>query len=897
MLKNRTIQHPGFEYFETENYNFSSQSNTKSEAMAVGYCAQGPIGEPVRISSISQFINIFGKPENDQEFYLYKGVESVVSKARSIVIIRMPYDNSLSNIIKTDETEVSAIKKYFKVLKGNFAVAKDSTAKYNDLQTAYKNNVTFKTIEFEPDLVSFDDIVKYNSEQFEDDFIIVNKYNEPVSKAGEEYIVSVYGTGNALRHQSLSHNVIDPTPINYFKLTNGVSSIFDENQETKLTYAKKKVFWQTNGDVNTNDEALTVADSYFNECVQYIPTISTYEDFINENIPGIPSATVEFYTDKMVENVVGTEEDYDTLFDNHEPVKSVIINYNDSDAPSFAPLTFDLNGARIEVVNVSKETDYENETLWYMNCEYRLNFYGDNGKLTRSYPLKFIQSTEYGKNYKWKISLKEQFARAELTEEQIKQGLGEYVYYVDQDVANTITVVVSKISPSNFESGRYVFEPVEVFSGSIFKGSVNRSLQQSNYIGDIINFNSNIISFYGKKEYEDYDSSKDSILVEQTTPYRFSVINDGRINTKSEDVFNLEKIIIKQKSLDNGASLDEVLNEMLSKVRNSIVYTYRDVYDFGLTSVLTYCSKNVATDEYYYEPSRFISTELNDTSFLNIGLWKRFVKAFTRHCQYNHKYSMFHADGPRKLVLNGNLSRTGDLKQDPLNIVITGKKAQVVSIRDSSYGETNIQWLEVYNDINYNNTWIPASIKTANSITGNDIINNVWDAPAGHRYGVISDYIRLAINPGYDMCDRLYSNCLNYSIMWPNGTTTIEGQKTQLIDVSALNRINVRRLMIYLERYAQSVSVKYLYQPNTSFTREHIVNDLDSEFSRIKSIGGLYSYRIVCNSENNPPQVIDNNELRISILLQPAKTLEFIVAQFVITKTGVNLEEVDAATF
>ena len=133
--------------------------------------------------------------------------------------------------------------------------------------------------------------------------------------------------------------------------------------------------------------------------------------------------------------------------------------------------------------------------------------------------------------------------------------------------------------------------------------------------------------------------------------------------------------------------------------------------------------------------------------------------------------------------------------------------------------------------------------------------------------------------------------------MWPNGTTTIEGQKTQLIDVSALNRINVRRLMIYLERYAQSVSVKYLYQPNTSFTREHIVNDLDSEFSRIKSIGGLYSYRIVCNSENNPPQVIDNNELRISILLQPAKTLEFIVAQFVITKTGVNLEEVDAATF
>lgn len=895
MARNRTIQHPGFEYFETENYNFSSQVNTKSEALALGYCAQGPVGEPVRISSTSQFIKIFGKPENEQEFYLYKGVESVVSKYRTIIVIRVPYDNTLTKFKKFDTTSFD---KYFKVLKGNFAIAKDSTARYNDLQTAYRNNVTFKTINFEPDLVSFTDIINYNAGQFEDDFVIVNKYNEPVSKLGEEYIVSVYGTGNALRKQSLSYDTHNLDVINYFKLNNeGKSVIFDEDDETKLTFSKRKVYWQTNGDIGPNDETLTVADSYFNsDCIQYIPNITTYEDYILKDIPGLPSATIEFYTDKMLEIFRGNEASYDSLFDTNIPEDYAIINYDSDVDIENTPLTFDLTGAVIEVVNVPPKTDYQSDDIWYINCSYRLNYYDSDGKLERSYPLQAIKSTEYGKNYKWKLSLEEQYARVKLTEDQIKAGYGEYVNFVDQKFSNNITVIVSKIVPSNLESSRYVFEPVEVFSGSIFKGSVNETTKQTNYIGDIINYNSNIISFYGKKEYSDYNEFKDSILIEQTEPYRLSVINDGRIKLDDDEVFNLDKIIIKQSSIDKGASLENIVSELLSKTKNSTTYTYRDVYDFGLSSILTYCSKDIY-DNYLFKPDYFNASELSDGQFLNIGFWKRIVKLFTKHCQYNHKYSMFHADGPRKLVLNGNLSRTNDLNQDPLEIVITGKKAQLVSIRDCAYGETNIQWFEMYNEFTYNTTWIPCSVKLAGNITANDIINNVWDAPAGHRYGVVSNYNRLAINPGYDLSDRLYSNCLNYAVMWPDGVTTIEGQKTQLIEQSALNRINVRRLMIYLERYAQSVSVKYLYQPNNSFTREHILNDLNSEFSRISNIGGLYSYRIVCNASNNPPQVVDNNELRISILLQPARTLEFIVAQFVITKTGVSLEEVDAATF
>ena len=121
---------------------------------------------------------------------------------------------------------------------------------------------------------------------------------------------------------------------------------------------------------------------------------------------------------------------------------------------------------------------------------------------------------------------------------------------------------------------------------------------------------------------------------------------------------------------------------------------------------------------------------------------------------------------------------------------------------------------------------------------------------------------------------------------------TIEGQKTCYYEQSALNRINVRRLMIYLERFVQYIALQYRYQPNNPATRVSLVNNLESEFSRIKIKGGLYDYRIVCDQSNNSDRTIDEGELRITIMVQPVRTVEFIVANFLVTKTGQNLEEI-----
>lgn len=487
--------------------------------------------------------------------------------------------------------------------------------------------------------------------------------------------------------------------------------------------------------------------------------------------------------------------------------------------------------------------------------------------------------------------------------------------FIDPRKDDVITVIVSKIKPSVLESGKSNIVILETFSGSIFKGSVDQVSNESNYIGDIINSSSNFITFYGKPKYDEYNIEEDTILVSNQIPYRFSwkdgssvsaicqyvsetvneytgVKEDGHyeITNVSENEVSLKKAILKAEN--NGLDyVKDVVRLALKKVANNVKYVYRDVYDCGLSSIITFREAD-ETGDYVYNPTRTVATETTSPSFLKSSEWKKVVLEFARHCQFKHKLSMFHADSPRKLVLNGNLSRADDLFQDQDTVVFTPKKIQTISIKDNTYMSQNAQWYEVSDEFNKTMMWIPNSIRLAGDITNNDINGNVWDAPAGHRYGVVKNIARAAFNPETEIQDRLYTNCINYAITWPDTVTTIEGQKTSYSEISTLNRINARRLLIWLERWSQTVSADYIYEPNTSEVREKFVAALEEEFKRCFTLGGLYGYRIVCDATNNPGEVIDRNELRVAIMVQITKTIEFILANFIITKTGVNLEEI-----
>jgi phage tail sheath protein FI len=111
---------------------------------------------------------------------------------------------------------------------------------------------------------------------------------------------------------------------------------------------------------------------------------------------------------------------------------------------------------------------------------------------------------------------------------------------------------------------------------------------------------------------------------------------------------------------------------------------------------------------------------------------------------------------------------------------------------------------------------------------------------------------------------------------------------------SAFDRINVRRLFLVLEKATKQALQYFVFEPNTFTTQTRLVNTITPLFDRALNTNGLYAYQIVCDNRNNPPAVIDNNQLNVSIYIQPVRTAEFILCDFIATQTGVNFNEIIA---
>lgn len=827
LIRKRTIQHPGFEFFETDMSIYREYVQDTS-ALVVGFFSKGPILVPEKLTNLNDYTIYFGTPESEAEIYAYKGIESVLNSGGTVTALRLPYDNT------TAEFDDTGAHSKYKAIIGNF---QKSFTQPKNLVGAYENSdVVFQNIVLSSEVLRQDDITSIVGGTSDNDFAIINKYNDIVTEKGEEIFVTVLGIGNAIEEQGLDVETAE---------------------------------WPDPATIHTT--------AAFYEA--YHITIASEEDgadfgvtFTAESLPeGAPKTFVNDEGLVVTNHVIAYDPAKDTLL-----VPGLI-------AKNPAKPTSGLYSKKYAIVSDGNEsgTLFSRERLKWESS----GNLADNGVM-------LTVGDDYPDTLPaWFPTIPTFTAEDENT-------------YIDPRKDDIITVIVSKVKPSSLEAGKSNIIMLESFSGSIFKGSIDQISQESNYIGDIINENSNYISFYGKKSYEGYDKETNAIYVTDQVPLRLSwaegskpkavvEINDSgeeTVTVAELDPIGLEKRLWKNDSREfAGANYAKtIIRQALKKVQNNIMYLYRDAYDFGLSSVIAYSSASTGL----YEPQNTNVTEIDQPGFLGATAWKKVVLEFARHCQYNHKLSMFHADSPRKLVLNGNLSRCDDLYQDQLDTVFTAKKIQAISIKDNTYMEQNCQWWEIVDEFNKTMMWAPNSIFQARNITWNDINGQVWDAPAGHEYGVVRDATRAAFNPESELMDRLYLNCINYGVTWPDGVMTIEGQKTAYSEISTLNRINARRLLIWLERYAQMVSANYIYQPNIPGIRDEFVSELETEFKRCHVFGGLYGFRIVCDDTNNPGEVIDRNELRVAIMVQVTKTIEFILANFIITKTGVNLEEV-----
>jgi len=213
-------------------------------------------------------------------------------------------------------------------------------------------------------------------------------------------------------------------------------------------------------------------------------------------------------------------------------------------------------------------------------------------------------------------------------------------------------------------------------------------------------------------------------------------------------------------------------------------------------------------------------------------------------------------------------------------------------LSSSSYAVFDSGYKYTYDRFNNKFRWVPCNPDVAGLMVRTSITAYPWFSPAGQQRGILNNAIKLAFNPSKAQRDQLYPQRINSIVNQPGIGILLFGDKTALGYASAFDRINVRRLFLTVEQALQKSAQAQLFELNDEITRANFRNIVEPYLRDVQAKRGLYGFLVVCDTTNNTPDVIDNNEFRADIYLKPAKSINYVTLTFVATRTGVSFEEV-----
>lgn len=209
---------------------------------------------------------------------------------------------------------------------------------------------------------------------------------------------------------------------------------------------------------------------------------------------------------------------------------------------------------------------------------------------------------------------------------------------------------------------------------------------------------------------------------------------------------------------------------------------------------------------------------------------------------------------------------------------------------DTNYAAAYWPWVKILDTDKNKPVWVPPSVVLPRVFANTDNVAYEWFAPAGLNRGGLREVIDVQRKLAQADRDDLYENRINAIATFPNQGVCVWGQKTLQAAPSALDRINVRRLLIALKKFIASSSRYLVFENNTTETRQRFLNIVTPYLETVKSRQGLFAYRVIMDETNNTPEVIDRNEMYGQIFIQPSKSAEFIVLDFNILPTGATFE-------
>jgi hypothetical protein len=230
------------------------------------------------------------------------------------------------------------------------------------------------------------------------------------------------------------------------------------------------------------------------------------------------------------------------------------------------------------------------------------------------------------------------------------------------------------------------------------------------------------------------------------------------------------------------------------------------------------------------------------------------------------------------------------LDSKPFGTALTSVTSEA-DARDSNYAATYWPWIQVQEPQTAQMVWVPPSAVIPGVLAFNDKVAHEWFAPAGLNRGGIENAIQAERKLTQANRDTLYESNVNPIATFPGQGVCVWGQKTLQKKASALDRVNVRRLLIRLKKFIASSSRFLVFEQNNGKTRARFLGIVNPFLESVQSNSGLSAFRIVMDDTNNTPDVVDRNILYGQIFVQPTRTAEFIVLDFTIQPTGATFPE------
>jgi hypothetical protein len=896
-MATRTIASPGVQITE-QDLSIITRPIGTTDVLITGFASQGPTEDLINISDISEFEQVYGAPTNSAERYLYHSAKQILNTSpANLLVSRLPYGADLGE---------GYTNKYSALI---YPISGIKETILTDTTYTFKNSTFVDGVnesELLADLVALG--TPYSLYATTTAAVNTDNYKSTNPEINTTIEVTTYTTLTSLNISGVD-----------------VANVIQKTRDLSSSYVPEYPYLQPlfelySSDVNVvnqlqwiaseivdNSRTLTIKASATElEVTSYKISVSTYDTVIsNSTIYQTTTSLVEANNYLVLEpvSILLTQDQYDKINSNE-------IEWSEKITNSFNPLSGfnNIKNSAIIILNKSKTsindlfegyyvglTDNANinpatdfDSIQRINTTQTLTSLSDIGVQP------FVEIPENRLNFK----LTEDYNG--FTGNSISETLENFPTGFDfssESFDDSLVLGLFKLKTSIYNQDTVVldYKLTEGYTGSLYskRNQNNPTFGNPNtyFLENIVDNKSDNI----KVVINPFISNLGVWTTNSGLPAKTVRISDGAKALYPTGVYTPQGV---QETNDLG-NVPLKLQRVLNQIQNNDTINIDVVAESGLGTIWVGAKDKKdkqGLDEYIFDDTYSVDiSDLKDISgSIVTGINSDYASIANKFVTFvsDRKDHVFVADPLRYIFVQGKNSKAQSKKSSYVfsNDIYWPLKNQFAAYQ-SSYMAVYGNWVQTRDDISDQFVWVPSSSFAAAVYASTSQIAFPWAAPAGFNRGTLFNISDLGITPNQKQADLLYKININPINFFGNDGYAIFGQKTLYRKPSAFDRINVRRLFLTLEKETKQLLKYYVFEPNTFTTRQRLIGSLQPTFDKAKVNDGLYEYQIICDERNNTPDVIDNNELKISIYIKPVRTAEFILADFIGTRTGVSFSE------